>query len=95
MAGTQARRSGHRQRHRLRGLCGHLRRFSRHGHDHVLRGSAGNEEKQIQEFLSHFNIKNIEQKLYGDIFKEKIETDKNFKAEFENKIKNFIDKDML
>lgn len=29
---------------------------------------ASNEEKQIQEFLSHFNIKNIEQKLYGDIF---------------------------
>ena len=56
---------------------------------------ASNEEKQIQEFLSHFNIKNIKQKLYGDIFKEKIETDKNFKAEFENKIKNFIDKDML
>lgn len=56
---------------------------------------ASNEEKQIQEFLSHFNIKNIEQKLYGDIFKEKIETDKNFKAEFEKKMKNFIDKDML
>ena len=29
---------------------------------------AQNEKEQIQEFLSHFNIKNIEQKLYGDIF---------------------------
>ena len=56
---------------------------------------ASNEEKQIQEFLSYFNIKNIEQKLYGDIFKEKIETDINFKAEFEKKMKYFIDNDII
>ena len=54
-----------------------------------------NEKERIQEFLRHFNIKNREQKLYGDIFKEKIETDTNFKAEFEKKMKLFIDKDML
>ena len=54
-----------------------------------------NEEKQIQEFLRHFNIKNVEQKLYGDIFKEKIETDIDFKAKFEKKMKLFIEKDML
>ncbi len=56
---------------------------------------AQNEKDQIQEFLSYFNIKNIEQKLYGDIFKEKIETDINFKKEFEKKMKYFINKDML
>lgn len=56
---------------------------------------AQNEKEQIQEFLSHFNIKNIEQKLYGDIFKEKIETDINFKAEFEKKMKYFIDNDII
>lgn len=56
---------------------------------------ASNEEKQIQEILSHFNIKNIEQKLYGDIFKEKIETDINFKAEFERKMKYFINNDII
>ena len=56
---------------------------------------ASNEKERIQEFLRHFNIKNREQKLYGDIFKEKIETDTNFKAEFEKKMKLFIDKDML
>lgn len=56
---------------------------------------AQNEKEQIQEFLSYFNIKNIEQKLYGDIFKEKIETDINFKAEFEKKMKYFIDNDII
>ena len=56
---------------------------------------AQNEKEQIQEFLSHFNIKNIEQKLYGDIFKEKIETDINFKAEFERKMKYFINNDII
>lgn len=56
---------------------------------------AQNEKEQIQEILSHFNIKNIEQKLYGDIFKEKIETDINFKAEFEKKMKYFIDNDII
>ena len=56
---------------------------------------AQNEKEQIQEILSHFNIKNIEQKLYGDIFKEKIETDINFKAEFERKMKYFINNDII
>ncbi len=45
-----------------------------------------NNIKNLQIFLKSCGITSEPQKLYGDIFKEKIENDKNFKFEFEENL---------
>lgn len=47
-------------------------------------------DKNIQKFIKKFQIEDKKEKLYGDIFKEKIELDKNFEKDFMKKIQYFL-----
>ncbi len=46
--------------------------------------------KELQEFIKKVGIKGGREKLYGDIFKEKLKSDEAFKEMFEEKLRNFI-----
>lgn len=50
-----------------------------------------NAEKSINEFINEFKIKDRKEKLYGDIFKEKIDSEEKFKEEFMKKFENFLE----
>lgn len=45
-----------------------------------------NPEEEIKQFKDEFQINTEEAKLYGDIFKEKIETEEGFKEKFMKRI---------
>lgn len=47
-------------------------------------------DKNIQKFIRKFQIEDKKEKLYGDIFKEKIELDKNFEKDFMKRIQYFL-----
>lgn len=49
-----------------------------------------NPQKELSEFLKEVGIKDNKQKLYGDIFKEKIESNSEFKMQFENSLVKFL-----
>ena len=49
----------------------------------------GFEPKDLKKYLEENNIKGKPDKLYGDIFKEKMKS-KEFKKEFENSLNNFL-----
>ena len=49
-----------------------------------------NEEVEIEEFKELFDIKGKEEKLYGDIFKDKIDKEKKFQKKFTEKLETFI-----
>lgn len=46
--------------------------------------------QKLQEFLQEVGIKDKREKLYGDIFKEKIENDKNFKMKFKENLNKLV-----
>lgn len=49
-----------------------------------------NEKEQIENFIETFGIDSEKQKLYGDIFKERVENDKEFQQEFNKRLLEFI-----
>lgn len=49
-----------------------------------------NSQAELEEFLNATSIKNEPQGLYGDIVKEKLETDKEFKVNFQNGLMRVI-----
>lgn len=49
-----------------------------------------NDDENIEKFIKEFKIEDKKEKLYGDIFKEKIYTEKEFKEAFVKKIKEFL-----
>ncbi len=46
--------------------------------------------KELQEFLQTAEIKDEREKLYGDIFKEKLESDQDFRIKFEENLEKLI-----
>lgn len=46
--------------------------------------------KELQEFLQTVGLKDEREKLYGDIFKEKLESDQEFKIKFEENLEKLI-----
>lgn len=50
-----------------------------------------NAKDNIEEFIKMFKIEDKKEKLYGDIFKEKIDTEKEFKEAFVKKLKEFLE----
>ena len=46
--------------------------------------------KELQEFLQTAGIKDEREKLYGDIFKEKLESDQDFRIKFEENLYKLI-----
>ena len=49
-----------------------------------------NVEVEIEEFKELFDIKGEEEKLYGDIFKDKIDKEKEFQKNFTERLEKFI-----
>ena len=49
-----------------------------------------NMEVEIEEFKELFDIKGEEEKLYGDIFKDKIDKEKEFQKIFTERLEKFI-----
>lgn len=49
-----------------------------------------NEKEQIESFIESFGIDSEKQKLYGDIFRERVENDKEFQKEFNSRLLEFI-----
>ena len=47
-----------------------------------------NVEVEIEEFKELFDIKGKEEKLYGDIFKDKIDKEKEFQKAYDSLVKN-------
>ena len=48
-------------------------------------------EKLIEEFIKETAIKQIQQPLYGDMLKELIKSDEEFKKKFEKRLNQFIE----